>query len=60
VALDIRNQVNNLLSDATDAAHRIELLRQSLQDRTRDDSIKPAAYQEIDAAVVEFGRTFTT
>ncbi|MEU7872342.1 serine/threonine-protein kinase [Dactylosporangium sp. NPDC049140] len=60
VALDIRNQVNNLLSDGTDAAHRIEVLRRQLTDRTRDDSISDAAYEELDAAVIQFGRTFST
>ncbi|WP_433085337.1 serine/threonine-protein kinase [Dactylosporangium sp. CA-052675] len=60
VALDIRNQINNLLSDSTDAARRIEVLRRNLFDRTRDQSISDAAYEELDAAVVQFGRTFTT
>ena len=59
VALDIRNQVNNLLSDGNDAARRIDLLRHSLSDRTRDKSISAAAYQELDAAVANFGRALT-
>ncbi|WP_433217809.1 serine/threonine-protein kinase [Dactylosporangium sp. CS-047395] len=60
VALDIRNQINNLLSDSNDAARRIELLRKQLTDRRRDNAVQEAAYQELDAAVVQFGKTFST
>ncbi|GAA2392744.1 serine/threonine-protein kinase [Dactylosporangium salmoneum] len=60
VALDIRNQVGNLLGDETDAARRVAQLRQNLSSRVRDHSISDAAYEELDAAVVAFGRTFTT
>ncbi|HTJ34650.1 MAG TPA: serine/threonine-protein kinase [Dactylosporangium sp.] len=59
VALDIRNQVGNLLSDDNDAVRRIEDLRRNLSDRTRDHAISDAAYQELDAAVVNFGRSLT-
>ncbi|WP_432987953.1 serine/threonine-protein kinase [Dactylosporangium sp. CA-233914] len=62
VALDIRNQVNNLLTygDAADASRRIEALRKNLLDRTRENSISEAAYHELDAAVANFGKTFST
>ncbi|WP_433058377.1 serine/threonine-protein kinase [Dactylosporangium sp. CS-033363] len=59
-ALDIRNQINNLLSDSNDAARRIELLRKQLVDRRRDNAVQEAAYQELDAAIVQFGKTFST
>jgi hypothetical protein len=55
-ALDIRNQVNNLISDDNDAARRVEALRHNLTDRVRDHAISDAAYEELDAAVVNFGR----
>lgn len=60
VSLDIRNQVNNLLSDSTDAARRVDTLRHNLSDRLREGAITEAAYEELDAAVVTFGRTFST
>jgi serine/threonine-protein kinase len=60
VALDIRNQVNNLVADDNDAAHRIDVLRHNLSDRTRDHSISDAAYQELDAAVANLGRALTS
>ncbi|MGI5244065.1 protein kinase domain-containing protein [Dactylosporangium sp. CA-139066] len=59
VALDIRNQVNNLLSGGADLARRVDELRHNLSDRTRDHAISDAAYQELDAAVVNFGRALT-
>ncbi|MFG2039262.1 protein kinase [Dactylosporangium sp. NPDC048998] len=62
VALDIRNQVNNLLYDTidtTEAARRIDVLRHNLSDRKREHAVTDAAYQELDAAVVTFGKTFT-
>ncbi|WP_432827934.1 serine/threonine-protein kinase [Dactylosporangium sp. CA-092794] len=60
VVMDIRNQVNNLVADSTDAAPRIESLRRNLSARRAQGSISDAAYTELDAAVVNFGKTFTT
>ncbi|GAA3270792.1 serine/threonine protein kinase [Dactylosporangium vinaceum] len=60
VAQDIRNQINNILSSPSDAAGRIARLRQQLSDRTQDNSIKPDAYTELDAAVEQLSRTFAT
>jgi eukaryotic-like serine/threonine-protein kinase len=60
VALDIRNQINNLMSDGNKAAERVAALRHNLSDRRRDNAISEAAYTELDAAVVQFGKTFST
>lgn len=57
VVEDIRNQVNNLLGRPVDAAYRIDMLRRQLRDRQREQSISPAAYEELDAAVAAFGGT---
>ena len=58
VVLDLRNQVNNLLFSPADADRRIEALRQSLANRRREPkSLSEDAYQELDAAVVVFGKS---
>ncbi|MEV0129546.1 protein kinase [Dactylosporangium sp. NPDC050688] len=54
---DIRNQVNNIMAQPPDAAHRVEMLRKQLIDRQREGkgSISADAYEEIDAALVVLG-----
>ena len=60
VVEDIRNQVNNLMGQPPDAAHRIDMLRRQLLDRRREESITTAAaYEELDAAVAVFGASLT-
>jgi serine/threonine protein kinase len=60
VVRDIRNQVNNLLSNDADAARRVENLRRNLNDRKRERAMSVAAFEELDAAVATFGKTFST
>ncbi|MFI5909059.1 serine/threonine-protein kinase [Dactylosporangium sp. NPDC051541] len=62
VAQDIRNQINNLQSNPSDAANRVEKLREQLIERNRppDKSISDAAYAELDAAVTQFGKALSS
>lgn len=57
---DIRNQVNNIMRQPTDAAHRIDMLRRQLLDRRSEQSITTdAAYEELDAAVAVLAASLT-
>jgi serine/threonine protein kinase len=58
VVEDIHNQVNNLISNSTDATRQVAALRHNLSDRLREQAISRAAYAEIDAAVVRLGEAF--
>ncbi|GGM65141.1 protein kinase [Dactylosporangium sucinum] len=55
VAEDIRNQVNNLMSNQLNAAQKIAALRDNLRSRQREQSLPQAVYEELDAAVVTLG-----
>jgi serine/threonine protein kinase len=55
VAIDVRNQVNNLLANPGDAARRVDSLRKQLRERLRAQSISAAALAELDRAIVALG-----
>jgi serine/threonine protein kinase len=55
VAVDLRQQVNNLVTSDDDHWELVAGLRRKVQDRLRERSITPAVASELDAAAVALG-----
>jgi eukaryotic-like serine/threonine-protein kinase len=55
VALDLRNQLNNLLGEPQNSQQRVDSLRSQLRERQRQHAISAAARDELDQALVRLG-----
>jgi serine/threonine-protein kinase len=55
IAIDFKNQVNNVTFHREEFATRIPELRQRIQERVRERAMTAALANQIDAAVVELG-----
>jgi hypothetical protein len=55
VALDIRNQVNNLVANPSDLQSKVDSVRRNLRERQRQLAISVDALNELDAAIVALG-----